>query len=177
MRYADYALGRFFDRVRDTLYFADTVFVIVGDHGARVYGREEIPMRSYELPLLVYAPKHVKPGRVGTLMSQIDIAPTVLGLLNMSYDSVFYGHDVLLAGAEPWAMLSHNRDVALFRGDSLTVLGINRGVAAYRYNKTTNEQRPAARDDAGVLDAASVFQTAYNAYRQGRCQVTLPAEK
>jgi len=168
VRYADYAVARFFDMVRARPYFGDTLFVIVGDHGARVYGREEIPMRSYELPLVVYAPKHIKPERVGTLMSQIDIAPTVLGLLNMSYDSVFFGHDVLLAdGNRPYALLSHNRDVALYHDHSLTVLGIQREVAAYRYNKLSNEQQRTERDADDVRDAASLFQTAYNLYRDG----------
>lgn len=175
VRYADYAVGRFFDMVRDKPYFDDTLFVIVGDHGARVYGREEIPMRSYELPLVVYAPKHVKPARVGTLMGQIDIAPTVLGLLNMSYDSVFFGRDVLLKdGNRPYALLSHNRDVALYHDQSLVVLGIQRGVAAYRYSKISNEQHEAERDPADVRDAASLYQTAYHLYRHGQYRLAHP---
>ena len=175
MRYADYAVGRFFDMVRDKPYFDDTLFVIVGDHGARVYGREEIPMRSYELPLVVYAPKHVKPARVGTLMGQIDIAPTVLGLLNMSYDSVFFGRDVLLKdGNRPYALLSHNRDVALYHDPSLVVLGIQRAVAAYRYSKIDNEQREAVRDPEDVRDAAALYQTAYHLYRRGQYRLAHP---
>lgn len=173
VRYADYAVGRFFDLVRNKPYFADTVFVIVGDHGARIYGREEIPMRSYELPLVVYAPKHIKPARVSTLMSQIDIAPTVLGMLNVSYDSVFFGRDALLAGDHsPYALLSHNRDVALFHDRSLVVLGIQRAVTSYDYSKITNDQHRVERDPDEVRDAASVFQTAYNLYRHGLYRMT-----
>lgn len=173
VRYADYALGRFFDMVRAKPYFADTLFVIVGDHGARVYGREEIPMRSYELPLIVYAPKHVKPARVGALTSQIDIAPTVLGLLNVSYDSVFFGRDVLHDdGDRRYALLSHNRDVALYHDQSLVVLGIQRAVGTYHYDKISNEQQPIRHDADNVRDAASLFQTAYNLYRDGQYRLT-----
>ena len=175
VRYADYAVGRFFDMVRDKPYFADTVFVIVGDHGARVYGREEIPMRTYELPLVVYAPKHIKPARVSTLMSQIDIAPTVLGLLHMSYDSVFFGRDVLLKdGNRPYALLSHNRDVALYHDQSLVVLGMQRAVAAYHYSKISNEQQQAERDPEDVRDAASLYQTAYHLFRHGQYRLAHP---
>lgn len=131
-------------------------------------------MRSYELPLVVYAPKHVRPARVGTLTSQIDIAPTVLGLLHMSYDSVFFGRDVLLGDdGRPYALLSHNRDVALYRDQSLVVLGIQRAVAAYRYNKIGNDQHLAERDPEDIRDAASLYQTAYDLYRTGRYR--LPA--
>ena len=40
-------------------------------------------------------PAHIKPRHVDTMMSQIDIAPTVLGLLNFSYQTKFMGRDIL----------------------------------------------------------------------------------
>ncbi|HEY3423192.1 MAG TPA: sulfatase-like hydrolase/transferase, partial [Negativicutes bacterium] len=56
VRYSDYALGKFFDQSRDHSWFNNTLFVVVADHGARVYGRAQIPIKSYEIPLLIYAP-------------------------------------------------------------------------------------------------------------------------
>ena len=48
------------------------------------------------IPVFVYAPKHVTPRRIDRLMSQIDVAPTLLGLLNFGYYSKFFGRDVLV---------------------------------------------------------------------------------
>ncbi|MGD8790054.1 MAG: sulfatase-like hydrolase/transferase, partial [Burkholderiales bacterium] len=111
IRYADHAIGKFFELARTRDWFDDTLFVIVADHGARVYGREHIPVRTYEIPWLIYSPKHVKPGRVDTLVSQIDVAPTVLGILNFSYDSEFFGNDVLHQPREHrFIPFNHNRD-------------------------------------------------------------------
>ena len=83
VRYADYALGYFLREAAKQPWFDDTVFVVVADHGARVYGKAEIPLETYEIPLLIYSPKHLAPRQIDTLMTQIDIAPTVLGLLGL----------------------------------------------------------------------------------------------
>lgn len=168
MRYADYALGRFFETAATRPYFGDTLFVIVGDHGARVYGREDIPVPSYELPLLVYAPKHIRPRRVDVLTSQVDIAPTVLGLMGFSYESVFFGRDVFAATNDRFVLLSHNRDVALYRPDELVVLGIQKFAATARYDARTRQQSRTASDEEGIRDAASLFQLGYELFREGR---------
>lgn len=168
VRYADYAIGKFFDALQTRPYYGDAMVIIVGDHGARVYGKEDFPMKSYELPLIIHAPRHFKPQRIDTLTSQIDIAPTVLGLLGISYDSVFFGKDVLLAGAENrFVPMNHNRDVALFSGDRLTELHFRKTGDSFRYDRSTNRQVKAELDREQFKDAQSVFQAAYEMYRRG----------
>jgi phosphoglycerol transferase MdoB-like AlkP superfamily enzyme len=165
VRYADYALGRFIEALGKRPWADDALVVIVGDHGARVYGREEIPVASYEVPFIVYSPRHVAPRRVHTLTSQLDVAPTVLGLLNISYDSVFFGRDALLdADRAPHALLNHNRDVALYRDGVVSELGFRKSTASMRYDPATRHQAPAARDEEALKDAASLFQLAYTLY-------------
>jgi phosphoglycerol transferase MdoB-like AlkP superfamily enzyme len=169
VRYADYAMGRFIDELRKRPYFDDTMVVIVADHGARVYGREDIPLPSYEIPFIVYSPRHVEPRRVDVLTSQIDVAPTVLGLLNLTHDSVFFGKDVLAAGASPHlALLNHNRDIALYSEGRLHELGFRGRSATLFYDRAARQQRPAPSDEDGIRDAASVFQLAYELYRRGQ---------
>lgn len=169
VKYADYAIGKFFEEIKSKPYFDDTVFVIVGDHGARVYGREAIPMQTYELPLIVYSPKHIKPRTVEALGSQIDIAPTVLGLLNMSYDSVFFGRDLLMGDVhDKYALLSHNRDVALYEHGELDELGIRKGSSTLIYDKKTNTQTTVARNEEQIKNAVSIYQEAYNLFVNGQ---------
>src|SRR6185436_2097905 len=100
VKYTDYAIGEFLRKARDHAWFDDTVFVITADHGASARGTTQIPLAKYRIPLFIYSPAHVAPGRFERLMSQIDIAPTVLGLLNMGYSSKFYGHDVFKVAPE-----------------------------------------------------------------------------
>lgn len=178
VRYADYAIGRFLAELKTRRYFDDTMVIVVGDHGARVYGKEDIPMRSYELPMLIYAPKHFASRRVATLASQIDIAPTVLGLLNISYDSVFFGRDILVGDPrEKFALISHNRDVALLQNGRLTELSIRRTHHSYAYDKDGNTQRPISDDPESLRNAISIYQEGYNLFarRQYRLEPALTA--
>lgn len=170
IRYADYALGRFLDALQRQPYFRDTLVVIVADHGARVYGREDIPLPTYSIPFMIYSPDHVAPGVIDTPVSQIDVAPTVLGLLDFSYDSTFFGRDAL-AGGTSYIPLNHNRDIALYRGNNLNLLGFRKTADTLHYDSASQSQDKLADDTEGERDAASVFQLAHALYAQQRYRV------
>ena len=108
----------------------------------------------------MWSPRHVPPRRVDTLVSQLDVAPTVLGLLDISYDSAFFGKDALAPGPR-WALLNHNRDIALLRENQISGLGFRRTRTTLAYDPGTNTQRRIADDPESTRDAASVFQLAY----------------
>lgn len=169
VRYADYAQGRFMRMAATRRWFEDTLFVIVADHGARVYGREDIPMRSYEIPLLFYAPRHLPPRRIDVLTSQIDIAPTLLGLLGLPYTAPWFGRDVLHEHERaPVAFFNHNHDVALYRNGTLAVLGLHGRVSDFTYSPLDDRYSPARPDPALNALAVAYFQTAYELFRTGR---------
>jgi phosphoglycerol transferase MdoB-like AlkP superfamily enzyme len=75
-------------------WFANTVFVILADHCASSAGKTELPVDKYRIPAMIYSPGFIAPAQYN-LMSQIDVMPTVFGLLNFDYQSKFYGQDVL----------------------------------------------------------------------------------
>ncbi len=161
VRYADYALGYFLREAEKQPWFDDTVFVVVADHGARVYGKAEIPLKTYEIPLMIFAPKHISPRRVDTLMSQIDVAPTVLGLLGLPYEAPFFGQDVLhTPDASRIALFSHDHDVAIYRDGRIAVLGLDGTVRDYLYDREHGTFEKARADPD--LDALGIayFQTA-----------------
>jgi len=60
VKYSDYALGQFFKAARQESFWTNTIFVVVADHGARVYGSQSIPIHSYEIPFLVAGPAAVR---------------------------------------------------------------------------------------------------------------------
>ncbi|HEV8646636.1 MAG TPA: sulfatase-like hydrolase/transferase [Burkholderiales bacterium] len=167
IRYADHAIGWFLDAAQGKPWFENTLFVIVADHGARVYGREDIPVATYKIPLMFYSPKHVKPGKVDTLTSQIDVAPTVLGLLDFSYDSTFFGKDVLRdSRSGRFIPMNHNRDVALFNGTRIIEIGFRKTAAEYLYDPVTGKQTRVEIDSEHLKDAITVFQEAFELYKE-----------
>jgi phosphoglycerol transferase MdoB-like AlkP superfamily enzyme len=169
VRYADFAQGYFLREARRHAWFDDTLFIIVADHGARVYGREEIPLKTYEIPMLFYSPKHLRPGRIDTLTTQIDIAPTVLGLLGLPYSAPFFGEDVMHVPAENRvALFSHNHDVALYRNGELAILGLGKSVDDVRYDRRTDSYRRAVANPQLNNLAMAYYQTAFELFRDRR---------
>ncbi len=165
VRYADFATGYLLEQAEKHDWFRNTVFVVIADHGARVYGRADIPLKSYEIPFMIYSPAHIKPRRVDALTAQIDVAPTVLGLLGLPYTAPFFGSDVLNTPEEGRvALFSHNYDVALLRGDKLAILGLQKTVMNVRYDRDTDTYTRLP-DDPELTDLAiAYFQTAYELF-------------
>ena len=172
VRYADYALGRFLREAKSHDFYKDTVFVLMGDHGARVYGAAEIPLASYEVPILFIGPGIPAGARVETLASSLDVPPTVLGVLDLSYDSMFFGHDLFRVDpAQGRALMNHNNNVALMRGGRLAVLGLHKSTALYDVDLATGDQVKVRTVDAAgrelIEDAIAYYNGADRLYRSG----------
>jgi phosphoglycerol transferase MdoB-like AlkP superfamily enzyme len=167
VRYADHALGEFFAKSKTAAWYNNTLFVVVADHGARVYGSEKIPLQSYEIPLLIMAPGHVQPRQVASPVSQIDIAPTVLGMLGLPYTAPFFGQNVFTENEDSKILLfNHNHDVALYQNGKLTVLGLHNSLHTYTY-RLGEEHLEDAADDRTLADlTVAYYQTAFNLFTQ-----------
>ncbi len=183
VRYADYALGQFFRRARGEVFWNDTIFVVIADHGARVYGRQTIPVQSYRIPLLMLGPAAVSKGsRVDTLGSSLDVTPTILGRIGRPYRSTFFGRDLLaIGGDDGWAVLNHNRDVGLMRGHDMAVLGLMETIEYDRLNAESGElevdEAPDEPERELGRDAQAIFQVADDLYVHRRYFVEPTASK
>ena len=121
VKYSDHAIGQFVEKARSRPWFANTLFVFVADHTSIARGRSDLPMERYHIPMVVYAPGTVAPRSVDALASQIDVAPTVLGLLNLGYVSEFFGRDVLHDEAVAPSLFMANYQTVGFVGDGVQV--------------------------------------------------------
>lgn len=172
VRYADHALGEFMAQAKAKGFYNDTLFVLMGDHGARVYGASEIPLASYEVPILFVGAGVQAGRRLDTLASSLDVPPTVMGLLGVSYDSKFFGHDVFrIAPSEGRALMTHNSAIALMRGGRMAVLGLHESADLYDVNLAKGEAtRRKTVDGTGrdlLEDAIAYYNGADRLYRGG----------
>ena len=172
VRYADWSIGQFFDKVGEHAWKKNTLFVVMGDHGARVYGSQLFPMKSYRVPVLMLGPDDFGKGtRCSTLACTLDIAPTVMGLLGGDYRSIIYGRDVLrLPPEQGYALMQHNHDVALLTADQrLVVLDARRQAWVYTFDPKTFALKPEKLPSKDRVQAtAAFFQTAYRLYYDER---------
>lgn len=123
VKYTDYALNKFFKMAQKQPWYNNTIFVILADHCASSAGKTELPVDKYRIPAMIYSPGgFVEAKKYTNLMSQIDVMPTVFGLLNFNYQSKFYGQDVLKPDYKPRALIATYQDLGLIKDNVLTVI-------------------------------------------------------
>lgn len=100
--YTDYCIKKFMEAAKNSPYFKNTIFVFTGDHGVEgnataIYPQAwtEQRLSDEHVPLLFYAPALLTPQKRTEAVSQIDILPTVAGMLQQPYLNTTLGRDLL----------------------------------------------------------------------------------
>ena len=166
VKYTDYAIGKFIRNAAEKKWFQNTVFIIVADHCASSAGKTELPVDKYHIPMIIYSPGLVKPGTMDRLMSQIDIGPTILGLLNFSYNSKFYGYDMnrLEAGRER-AFISTYQNLGYLKNNKLIILSPQLKVKSLTLNGRDAPETSTSNDQAVVNEAIAWYQSASYSFK------------
>ncbi|HEX7844698.1 MAG TPA: sulfatase-like hydrolase/transferase [Chitinophagaceae bacterium] len=101
-RYSDYCFKEFLKRAQQENYFHNTIFVFIGDHGvagnaAAIYPAAwtEHRLTDEHVPLLFYAPFLLQPQQRKEVVSQIDVLPTIAGMVQQPYINTTLGRDLL----------------------------------------------------------------------------------
>ena len=173
VKYADWAIGNLIAEASKKPWFNNTLFVIVADHCASCAGKSEIDVTKHHIPGIIYNPSLVPAQKISKLSSQIDVMPTVLGMMNWSYDSLGYGHDLLAPSAtatEGRAFVSNYQKIALLKNNGMAILKPNRVVSRYSCNLANGDLTPIEADRSNQLvhDAAVYYQSASWLFDNGK---------
>jgi phosphoglycerol transferase MdoB-like AlkP superfamily enzyme len=138
IRYADYALGRFFALARASSYWEQTLFLVVADHDDRVRGASLVPIRHFHIPGLIIGPG-VAPSTYSALASQIDLPPTLLSLMGISGKHPMIGRDLTLPPRPDGgrAIMQYANNQAYRRGNQVVVMQPEQAPAQYTYRQQT----------------------------------------
>ncbi|MBN8652938.1 MAG: sulfatase-like hydrolase/transferase [Cytophagales bacterium] len=171
VKYTDYAIGKFLREASLKPWYKNTLFIIVADHCASSAGKVDLPPNKYKIPMMIWGPGNVRPQVNNALMSQIDVAPTILGLLNFSYQSKFYGYDIFRINPdEARAFISTYQTLGYLRGDSLTVLKPQQKVELHLLNQK-GDFTQSLTDSLNTLrvtkEAISWYQNSSLAFKKG----------
>ncbi|WP_342083668.1 LTA synthase family protein [Dyadobacter sp. OTU695] len=168
VKYTDFAIGQFIRLARSKPWFKNTVFVIVADHCASSAGKTDLPVNRYKIPLLVYAPGFIKAGTMPRLMSQIDIGPTILGLLHFSYRSKFFGYDIFkLETGRERAFVSTYQSLGYVKNDSLIVLKPQRVTETFTPDFKDGSARQTLPNGHLTDEAVAWYQAASFQFKHG----------
>lgn len=123
VKYADYALGRFFDKARKSDYWDNTLFVVVADHDIRVRGDSLVPVKNFHIPALILG-ADIEPRRIKTVASQIDLPVTALSLMGICDEHPMIGRDISNEPADNpgRAMMQFEQHYGWMEGHEMVVL-------------------------------------------------------
>ncbi|MHB1059536.1 MAG: LTA synthase family protein [Rhodanobacter sp.] len=131
VRYADWAIGRFFARAKLSPYWKNTVFLIVADHDSRVFGASLVPVRHFHIPALILG-AGVPAQRDEHIVSQVDLAPTLLSLIGISSVHPMLGSD-LTQHYPGRAIMQYGDNYGYLKGDQLLVLQPGQPAEQFHY--------------------------------------------
>lgn len=168
-RYSDYCFRKFIEAAQKETYFQNTIFVFVGDHGVAGNAEAMYPavwtdmrLTDEHVPLLFFAPALLNPQRHEEVVSQIDVLPTIAGMLHQSYVNTTLGRDLLdPAKKNNYAFITNTADgIGMVNDDFYYTRNINSGeeqlnpirAEAGRFNKQQQDS---------VRKSLSDFTTAF----------------
>lgn len=168
VKYTDFAIGEFIKKAQKKSWFKDTIFVIIADHNGGSAGKSSLPVHRYLIPLIIYNPKIIKAQTITKLSSQIDTIPTLLSLMNWSYESQFFGKNILDPNFQERALIGTYQKLGYFKDKKLTILLPNKSVKEFRVTKQSlndssyKEIKPLQKD---LKEAISYYQGASFIYK------------
>ncbi len=134
-KYADYAIGRFFEKAEKSTYWKDTIFLVVADHDSRVTGASLVPISHFRIPGLILG-KGIAPKRDPRIVSQIDLPPTLLSLLGIDNENPMPGRDMTAQPEEYTgrAMMQYGMNLAYMEGSDVVILQPQKPAQGFVYD-------------------------------------------
>jgi phosphoglycerol transferase MdoB-like AlkP superfamily enzyme len=106
IRYTDMAIGKFFETASKQPWFEHTIFVLTSDHtNMSDHDYYQTDLGGFCSPIIIYEPSRPEGQMIDKIAQQIDILPTVLGMLGYQKPYFGFGIDVLNTPKEDtWAV-------------------------------------------------------------------------
>lgn len=164
VKYSDFAIGEFLKLAQKRPWFKDTVFVFASDHNASVAGGDKINIEDYRVPVMFYSPSFIQPQKISHLVSQIDVAPTLFGLLNFSYQSRFFGVSALETYA-PRAFMGTYKKIAYYNNDELVILSPTK-IVEITQGQLEKKEAVTAQDSKTLQTAVAFYKVASDLFRE-----------
>jgi phosphoglycerol transferase MdoB-like AlkP superfamily enzyme len=168
-RYSDFCFQQFIEEAKKQPWFQNTIFVFVGDHGLAGNADNIYPgvwtdqrLTDEHVPLLFYAPALLNPQRRSEVVSQIDILPTIAGMLHRPYVNTTLGRDLLDPGKKNnFAFVTNTSDaIGMVTDDYFYLRNINSNEEQLKPMHKGNGPLSRAQEDS-VRNKLSEFTTAF----------------
>ncbi|GAA6204044.1 LTA synthase family protein [Thalassotalea sp. SU-HH00458] len=141
IQYADYALGNFIAKAKTQPYWKNTIFLVVADHDARAMGSDLVPINNFHIPGVILN-SGLTAKLDNRLVSQIDLAPTLLSLIGIENYSPMLGHDLTNPKFSGRAMMQYAENFAYMTDHDVTILQPQKAALNFNYKTENNQLTP-----------------------------------
>ncbi|WP_419717906.1 LTA synthase family protein [Aliarcobacter butzleri] len=132
IKYADFAIGKFFELAKKEDYFKDTVFVVIADHNVRVYGDQIVPIDMFQIPAVIVSSDI--PHQIFTnLTSQSDVLATALDLIGIDLSYPILGNSIFKDNKKNINLMIFDEIYAYRKEDKVVILVPNMPIKTYLY--------------------------------------------
>ncbi len=163
--FADDAIRQFFADAEKQSWFKNTIFVLLGDHG-KIVGTQtyEMPLSLNHIPLIIYSPAFTDmPTTVSSPGGQIDVFPTIMGLLDRSYMNNTFGVDMFKT-KRPYMFFSSDNALGCIDEKYFYTYNFKSKIdGLYEYSENSSDNLLSLfkqKADSMNLYSAAMFQTA-----------------
>lgn len=140
IKYADFAIGKFFELAQKEEYYKDTVFVVVADHNVRTYGDETIPISTFKIPAVIIA-SNIKQQFYNNLSSQPDVLATALDLIGLDLQYPILGNSIFSDKKNNINFMLFNDTYALRKDNEVAVLLPNKEAKTFYYKDSKLQEK------------------------------------
>ncbi len=162
-QYFDWAVSRFINAAKDTKWFSNTVFVFIADHGQNFDQTYDMSLSYNHTPMIFYAPSLIKPASSQKPGLQIDLFPTLMGFLKITYVNNTLGVDLRRENRK-YAYFCTDNKIGCVNDEFFLVIRNDGPSSLYKYknNDVTNyySQQPVLVEDMKNY-AVSMLETYY----------------
>lgn len=169
IKYADYALGKFYDEIKTKPYFNDTIFLVIADHDARAWGSELVPVNHFHVPAVLFG-AGIEHKTESHVVSQIDIPKTLMSLAGIEADVPTVGYDLtqLPDGFEGRALLQFYQNFCYLEDDGSAVMILpDQKVVSARYDFSTQTLTPTTENNSLEKKALAYAHLGELSYEHG----------
>ena len=121
VQYTDYALQKFFNRIKKEEWYKNTLFVITADHTNISFQKKyKTSLGIFRVPIIFFDPNNIIAKKSKIIMQHTDIMPSILGYINYNKPVIAFGNNVFKDSLANFAINYHN-DYQLIINEKLVI--------------------------------------------------------
>jgi len=133
VQYADWSIKQFMKEASKQKWFNNTIFVFLADHGVPINAEYAMSLDYHHSPLMIYAPGNLNMStQKSCIASQIDVFPTIMGLLKLPYINNTLGID-LLNDSRKYAIINGDNKIGILDNEYLLIIKKKEKMQLHKY--------------------------------------------